>query len=152
MCIQPLGNFLFNAIESTSADKENIFSIHRNHFLVGMLTASLRGNVHNRTFEQFQQPLLYSLPAYVAGNGRIISFTGNLVYLINKHNSLFSFRYIIICHLKQTSQDAFNIFTHITGFRQHRSIYNRKRNMKQLGNCTRQEGFSGSGTSHHDNV
>ena len=152
MRIQPLGDFLFNTIESTTTDKENVLGIHRNHFLVGMLTASLGRNVHHRSLKQFQQTLLHPFSTYVASDRRIVSFAGDLVYLIDKHNSLLSLRHIIVCHLKQTGQNAFNIFTDITGFRQYRSVYNRKRNMKQLGNSTCQQCFPGSGTTHHDNV
>ena len=102
MRIQPLSDFLLNTVKSTAADKEDILGIYRNHLLVGVLTASLRRDIHHRTLKQFQQSLLYTFTTHIASNRRVIPFTGYLVNLIDKHDPLFRFGYIIICHLKQT--------------------------------------------------
>ena len=59
MRIQPLGKFLFNAIESPTANVQNILRIDRNHFLVGTLALTLGRHIHHRTFQQFQQSLLH---------------------------------------------------------------------------------------------
>ena len=64
-----------------------------------MLASALRGNVHDRTFQQLQQSLLYTFAAYITGNGRIVAFTGNLVYFIYEHDTLLRLRHIIVRHL-----------------------------------------------------
>ena len=152
MRIQSLCNFLFNAVKSTATNKQNVFRVHRNHFLIGMLTATLWRHIHNRSFQQFQQSLLNTFTANVTSDGRIITFTCNLINFIDKDNSLFGFGHIIISNLKQTSQNTLNVFTHITGFRQYRGIYNSKRYVQQLCNGTRQQCFTCSRTSYHDDI
>ena len=46
--------------------------------------------------------------------------------------------HVIIRHLEQTCQNAFNVLTHITCLCQNCCIYNSKRNMQQLCDSTRQ--------------
>ena len=82
MRIQPLGNLLFNAIESPTANEQNILGIDRNHFLVGMLAPTLGRHIHHRTFQQFQQSLLHAFTTHITGYGRIITLARYFVYLI----------------------------------------------------------------------
>ena len=117
-----------------------------------MLAASLGRNIDDGTFQQLQQALLYTFPADVTGNGRIVSFAGNFVDFINKDNSPFCFFHIIIRSLKQTCQDAFDIFPHISGLGKNRCIYDSKWNMEQFRYGTRQQRLTGTGASHHDNI
>ena len=117
-----------------------------------MLTSSLRRNIHDRAFQQLQQSLLYALTAYITGNGRIVAFTGYLVYFIYKHNALLRLRHVIVRHLQQTGKDTFNILAYVTGFRQHGCIHDSKRYMQQFGNGTGKQSLTGSGTAHHDDI
>lgn len=52
--IQTLGNFLLNAVESSTADEEDIVGIDMDILLVGVLTAALRRNVNHRSLKEFQ--------------------------------------------------------------------------------------------------
>ena len=74
--------------------------------------------------------LLYSFSTYITGYRRIVTFTRDLIYLINKYNSPLGCIHVIIGSLQQTGQNTFNIFSHITGFGQYRSIHDSKRHMQ----------------------
>ena len=96
--------------------------------------------------------MLYTFSTHITSDGRIITLTGYFINFINEYNALFCFGNIIICHLQQASQNTFNILTYVSCLGKHRGIHNRKRNMKQFGNSTRQQGLSRTSTSYHNNV
>ena len=135
-CIQTLGDFLLYSVESATTYKQDIFRIHGNHFLLRMLAPTLRGYVHDGTFQELQQALLHTFTAYITGNGRIIALTGDLIYFIDKYDTTLCRFDIIIGSLQQTGQNAFYILPYITGFCQDRRIYNGKRDMEQFGDRT----------------
>ena len=81
-----LNNF-FKAIKCTATDKQNICGIDLQKFLLRMLSTSLGGDRCNSSFHNFQQSLLNAFPGYIAGNGRIVSLAGNLVYLVYIDNA-----------------------------------------------------------------
>ena len=66
-------NQLFQAVEGAAADKENIFGIDAQKFLVGMLSSALGRNVGNGTLQNFQERLLYTLAGNVAGDGAVFA-------------------------------------------------------------------------------
>ena len=152
MSIQTLGDFLFNAIEGTAADEQNITGIDMNIVLIRMLAATLGRYIHHGTFKKFQKSLLNTLTADITGNGRIVALTGNLINLINKDNTTLRRIYIIIGHLQQTGKNTLHILTDISGFGKYRCIYNGKRHMQQFGNGSGQQGFSGTRASDHDDI
>ena len=97
--IQTHGDFLFYTVKSTATNEENIFRVDGYHFLVGMFTTALRGDIHDRPLEQFQQSLLYTFSADIASYRRVISFSGNFVNFIDKYNTSFGRIHIIIRNL-----------------------------------------------------
>lgn len=101
MGVETLGDLLLDAIECTTTNEKDVFRVYGNHLLVGVLASSLRRNVDHRTFKQFEQSLLHPFTADIAGNGRVVSFTGNLVYFVDKDNALLCFGYIVIGHLSR---------------------------------------------------
>ena len=52
--VAALMSLLFDSIECTSADEQDVFRVYRDHFLVGMFTSALWGNVHDGAFQKFQ--------------------------------------------------------------------------------------------------
>ena len=117
-----------------------------------MLASTLRRNINHGTFQEFQQSLLYTFATHITRDRRIIALAGYLINLINEHNSPFCCSHIIISNLQQTRQDAFNVFTHITCFSKHSGINNGERNIQHLSYCTRQQGFTCTGTTNHDDI
>ncbi|OAV65007.1 hypothetical protein Barb6_03019 [Bacteroidales bacterium Barb6] len=150
--IQPASYLAVDTVEGTATYKKDILCIYRNCLLVGMLATALRRDVHDRTFQQFQQSLLYTLPAHVTGDRGVIPLAGNLVKFINKDDAALGSRHVIVGNLQQAGQQTFNVLSHITGFGEHRSINNGKGHMQQLGYRPRQQCFPRTGSPHHNNV
>ncbi|MPN30446.1 hypothetical protein SDC9_177917 [bioreactor metagenome] len=44
--VETRGNFLFNAVEGSSANEQDILGIHRDHFLIRVFASSLRRYIH----------------------------------------------------------------------------------------------------------
>ena len=117
-----------------------------------MLASSLRRHVHHRAFQQFQQSLLHSFSAHVAGNGRVVALAGNLVDFIDEHDSPFGLFHIVVSHLQQTRKNALNVLSYIPSLRQHGRIHDGERYLQQFGNAAGQQRLAGTGASHHDDV
>ena len=97
--------------EGTSANEEDVpIVLSLYEFLVGVFASSLRRNVHDRAFEYLQQCLLYPFAGYVARDGWVVAFTGDLVDLVDEDDAPFGLRYVVVGSLEQTCKDAFHIF------------------------------------------
>ena len=74
---------LIQTVKSAAADEEDVAGIYLDHLLLGMLSATLRGNTGHSAFQDLQQSLLNTLAGYVAGDGGILALTGDLIHLID---------------------------------------------------------------------
>ena len=72
-----------------------------NELLLRMLASTLWRNIHDTSFQKFQQCLLYSLSGNITSNRRIISLAGYLVYLIDEYNTPLRLRKVIISLLEK---------------------------------------------------
>src|SRR5258708_26720536 len=81
--VDPAGDDLVDAIKSAATDEEDILGVDLYQLLFGVLSAALRRNKYIGAFQQFEQTLLYALTAYVAGDGRVIPFPGDLIDLVD---------------------------------------------------------------------
>ena len=152
MRIEPLRNFLFDAIECTAADKENVLRIYVYIVLVGVLASSLWRHVYNRAFKEFEQSLLYALARYVASDGRVVALAGNLVNLVDKHDAALCFLHVEIRHLQQAREYALHVFAHVAGFGEHRSVDNRKRHVEEFGNGAGEQCLARARRAYHNNI
>ena len=146
------GNFLFDAIESTSGYKQHILGVDLNHALLGMLAATLWRYIHNSAFEQFKHGLLNTLARNIAGNARIVAFACYFVNFVNKNYTSFGGSYIVISSLQKPGKDTFHIFAHITCFGKNRGISNAEGYMQQFGNGTGKQGFACAGFTYENDV
>ena len=152
MSVKTMCDLGFNTVKRASADKQNVFSIHRYHPLFRMLSTSLRWNIHHRAFKQLQQSLLYTLTAHVTCDRRIVAFSRDFVNLVNKHDATLGFCHIIICHLKKTCEQTLDVLSYIAGLSEHSSINNREWNIKKLGYCFRKQSLAGPGGPHKNDI
>src|SRR6185437_3093640 len=104
--IDPAGDDLVHAVKCTAADKEDILGVDLDQLLLGMFPASLWRDKYVRTFQQFEQALLYTFTADVAGNRRVISLSGDLIDLIDVYATPLGGCYVIVTYLQETGQDA----------------------------------------------
>ena len=152
MGVETLGNLPFDAVESPSADKEDIFGVDRNHLLLGMLAPSLRGDVHHRSFKKFKETLLHTLAGNVAGNRRIVTLAGNLVYLVDEDDTTLSLGHIIISYLEQACQQALDILADITSLGKHGRVNDGERHIKHPRDGLGEESLAGAGGADQDYV
>ncbi len=87
--------------KSTAADKEDVFGVDLNKFLIRVFAPALRGNVGDRTFQNFQQCLLHTLARNVPCDGAVFALAGNLVDLIDINNTALRQGDVIIRRLNQ---------------------------------------------------
>ncbi len=152
MGVEALGNLSLDAVKSTTAYEEYVFGVDSYHALLGMLAAALRGNVNNRAFEKFEQALLHTFAADVAGDGGVVALAGYLVDLVDKHDALFSLLYVIVGSLEQTCEQTLYIFAHIAGLGEHCGVDNCERHVEHLGYSAGNEGFTGAGRTYKNDV
>ena len=152
MGVHTLGDLLFNPIEGTTTDKQDVPGIHMDIILVRMLTATLGRHVHHRTLQQFQKSLLHTLTTDITGDRRVIALTGNLIDLVDEHDTPLGCLHVVISHLEQTGQDALHILAHITSLSKYRRIHDGEGHVEQFGNRTGQQGLTRSRGAHHDDV
>ena len=152
MRIHTLCYLALDAIEGTTTDKQDVVRIDMDVLLVRMLTTSLRRHIHNSTFQQFQQALLYALTTDITRNRRVVSLTGYLIYLIYEDNTTLSSLHLIVGHLQQACQDALYILSDITCLSEYGSIDNGERDIEHLGDGAGQQGFASTRRTHHDDI
>ena len=143
---------LIQTVESTTADEQDVGGVDLDHFLLGVLTAALRGNTGNGTLQNLQQCLLDAFAGNVTGDGGIFALTGDFIHLINVDNTGLGTLHIKISGLEQAKQDIFHIIAHITGFRECGRVGNRKRNIQNLGQSLGKEGFAGTRGANQQDV
>ena len=119
-------------------------------FLV--LAPAVRRHVHDRTFEQLEQPLLHTLAAHVAGNRGVVALAGNLVDFVDKDDAPLGGLHVVVGHLKQAGENALYILAHVTGLGKHRGIDNGKGHLEQPGYCLGQQGLAGTRGTHHNDI
>src|SRR5690606_20447237 len=88
-------------IEGAADNEQDVRRINLHEVLVRMLAATLRRHGGNRTLNQLQQGLLHALARHVAGDGRVVRFTRNLVDFVNVDNGALRFLYVVVATLQQ---------------------------------------------------
>ena len=117
-----------------------------------MLAATLRGHVDNRPFEQFQQTLLHAFARHVAGDGGVIAFARNLVDLIDEDNAPLGFRHVVVGHLEQACEQAFDILSHKSGLSEDGGVDDGEGHVEHACNGFGQQSLAGAGRANEDDV
>ena len=146
------GNMTFDPLESASTDKEDILGIHVNEFLFRMLAATLGRHIHDTAFQQFEQGLLYPFARDITCDGRIVTLAGNLVNFIDEYDAALGLCEVKIGFLEQARKEALHILPHIAGLGEHRSVYDGERDVQHAGDGAGQQGFSGTGRTHQQDI
>ena len=87
----PSLNNIFQTDKCATTDKEDIRRIDLNKLLLRVFSASFWRDARDRPFNNLEQRLLDTLTGNISRNRRIISFSGNLIDLIDIDNSLLTF-------------------------------------------------------------
>ena len=132
LCYLPL-----DTIEGTSTDEEDVSRVNLYIILVRMLSSTLGRHIDVSTLEEFEQSLLYTLTAYITSDGGVVGLTGQLVDLIDKHDTPFCGLHVVVGHLQQTGENTLHILAHISGLSKHGSVDDGERNIEKTcdGTC-----------------
>ncbi len=150
--IHALRDLTLYTVESTSADKEDIFRIDLNHLLLGVLTSPLRRHVDNRAFQHLKQALLYAFSAHIARDRRVLGLTGNLIHLIEEDDTPLRFRYIVVSVLQQAHEQRLHVFAYITRLGQRGSVADSERHLEHLGYRPCEKGLTRTGGTDKKNI
>ena len=117
-----------------------------------MLAASFRRYVNDIAFEEFQHSLLDTLAGHVARDGRIVALAGDLVNLVDEHDSPLGLRHIEISLLEKPREDALDILPDIAGLGQYGRVHDGERNVQKFGYRLGQQCLSGSGRTYQQDI
>ena len=150
--VESLRDFLFDSVECSSANEENVVRVDLNVVLIGVFAPTLGGHVDDGAFEQLEHALLYAFTTDISRDRGVVSLACYLVYLVNEDNTSLGSRHIVVGNLEQTTENALHIFTDITGLCEDGGVDDGERYLQQFGNGARQEGFARTGRADHDNI
>ena len=95
-----------------------------------MLAPALRRHRSDGAFHDFQQSLLHAFARHVAGDGRVVGLAGDLIDLVDIHDSALRAFHVVFRRLQQLEDDVFDVFAHVTGFGQGGRVGHRERDVK----------------------
>src|SRR5690606_2313963 len=111
-----VADHLVQAVESATADEQDVGGVDLDEILVRMLAPALRRHGGNRALDQLEQSLLDALARYVARDGRVVRLARDLVDLVNVDDATLRLFDFIVAVLQQLLDDVLDILAHITGF------------------------------------
>ena len=150
--IHALGDNLVQGFKGATANEQDVSRVHLHKRLFRMLTATLRRDRCNRTFQELQEALLHAFTAHVTRDGGVSGLPCNLIDFVDKDNAAFSLRHIVIGSLQKAHDNAIDVFAHITSFGQDRRIGNRERHVQETGHRLRQERLTRTGRADQEQV
>ena len=117
-----------------------------------MLASTLGRHVHDRAFKELEQPLLHAFAAYVACNRGVVALAGDFVDFVDKNDAALGAGHVVVGHLKQACEEAFDILANIAGLGQNRGVDNRERHVEHPCDGFGQKGLARSGGPHEHYV
>ena len=76
--------FLFDSVECSSANEENVVRVDLDVVLIGVFAPTLGGHVDDGAFEQLEHALLYAFTTDISRDRGVVSLACYLVYLSMK--------------------------------------------------------------------
>ena len=152
LCVEPPGDLFLDAVESASADEQDVRRVDLDEFLVGVLASALGRHVDHRSLENLEQGLLYALARHVARDRRVVALAGDLVDLVDKDDSPFGQGYVVVGRLKQPREDALDVFAHVARLGQYGRVDDRERDFQQLGDRPGHQRLARTGRTDHQDV
>ena len=143
---------LFQPIERTAADEQDVFGVDLDKLLLRMLAAAVGRHVADRALHDLEQRLLHALAADIPRDGGVLALAGDLVDLVDVDDADLRLGDVKIRRLDQFEQDVLDILAHITGFGQRRGVGNGERHTQHFGQRLRQQRLAGARRPQHQHV
>ena len=136
---QPAFDHFFETNESAAANEKNVCGIDWEEFLMRMFASTLRRNVRDRAFENFQQRLLHAFARNVARNRRVLVLAANLVDFVNVDDALLRAFDVAVGGLQKFENYVFDVFADVAGFSERGGVDDRERHAEHARQRLRQQ-------------
>src|SRR5712692_8993146 len=143
---------LFQAVERSPADEQDVRGVHLHEVLVGMLAAALRRHGRDRPFDQLQQRLLHAFTGYVPGDRGIVGFARNLVDLVDIDDAALRLVDIVVAILEQLLDDVFHVLADVTRLGEGGRVGDHERNVEEPRHRLREQRLAGSGGADQEDI
>src|SRR6266403_627989 len=150
--VGPVHDDLFEAGKRTAANEQDVRGVDLQELLLRVLAAALGRNGGDGAFDQLQQRLLHTFAGNVAGDGRIVGLTGDLVDLVDVDDAGLRLLDIVVAFLQQLLDDVFDVLAHIARLGQGGGVGDGERNIEKPRQRFGQQGLAGPGGPYKKNV
>src|ERR1019366_4991334 len=117
-----------------------------------MLAAALWRHRSDRSLDDLEQGLLYTLARHVAGDAWVLRLARDLVDLVDVHNATLALGDVEIACLEQSDENVLDIFADVAGLSQSCRVGDGKRNVKDPRESARQQRLADTGGPDEQNV
>ncbi len=117
-----------------------------------MLAPTLRRNVRDGAFQNFQQRLLHAFAGNIAGDRRILVLLGNLIDLVDIDDALLGFGDVAIGGLQQLQNNVLDVFADVARFGKRRGVHDCERHVQHARQGLRQQRLARSRRPNQQNV
>ena len=118
----------------------------------GCLRPPLEEDVGFRAFDDLEQRLLDAFAGHVAGDGRPVCLTGDLVDFVDVDDPLAGRFKVVVGILKQLDQNVFHVFAHIPGLGQRGGVRDGERHAQDAGQRLGEERLAAPGGADKQDV
>ena len=117
-----------------------------------MLASALRRHIGYRPLQDFQQSLLHAFTGYVARDGGVLAFTGDLVDLINIDDAALGTFDIEIRCLYQSEKDIFHVLSYISRLGKGGGVRDGKGHAQGFGKRLREVRLADAGRTEQQDI
>ena len=143
---------LRQADERAAADEQNVACVDLDELLLRVLAAAVGRNVRDRPLEHFQKGLLDPLARNVARDRNVMRRAPDFVDLIDVEDPTLRRLDVEIGRHEELQQKIFHVLTDVTRLGERRGVADGKRNVQDLRQRLRQQGFARAGRTDEQNV
>src|SRR5712692_2558810 len=143
---------LFQAVERSPADEQDVRGVHLYEVLVGMLAAALRRHRRDRPLDQLEQRLLHAFAGNVPGDRRVIGLARNLVDLVDIDDAALRLVDVVVAVLEQLLDDVFHVLADVARLGERGRIGDHERNVQQARHRLREQRLARSGRADEEDV
>ena len=142
----------FQADKRAAANKQNAAGIDPDIFLLRMLAPSLRRDIANGPFQNFQQRLLHAFAGNIACDGNIFRLARDLVDLVNVNDAHLGAFDVVVRVLQQAQNNILHVFADVARFGQSGGVGDGERNVEDFGQGAGQQRLARTGRANQQNV
>src|SRR6266853_2045046 len=143
---------LFQAVERSPADEQDVRGVHLHEVLVGMLATALRRHGRDRPLDQLQQRLLHALAGNVPGDRRVVGLARDLVDLVDIDDAALRLVDVVVAVLEQLLDDVLHVLADVARLGERGRIGDHEWNVQQARHGLREQRLARSGRADEQDV